>query len=355
MMKNTKNIKSKYLWIIHLLAILIVFSIPFFVNPRHNSFNFVDYVSFFVPMAAFVILFYINYFYLIKKFLFTKKFWTYIIINLLIISFFAFLLKYWNDYYFTNFILPNWSQKIPPRPHYGVVLKDVSFMIMSCSISLALRMTVQWYDTDRERTKIEAVASQAELKNLKSQLNPHFLFNTLNNIYSLMRIDPEKAQKSILELSKILRYVLSEDNQEKVSLKEEVSFIKNYIELMSLRLTGNVSLTVNIAPEVERSEHSIASLLFISLIENAFKHGVSQSEPSFIDVSLSFKKEKTDTFLCCSVANSYFPKNDRDLSGSGIGIENLKRRLMLLYPDTHTFTTSMDGDCYKSELCVKLN
>lgn len=349
-----ENKKEKKLWIIHILVFMVFFSIPFFVTPRHSSFTFIDYISFLVPMTAFVAVFYVNFFYLIRKFLFSKKIWGYILCNIVIIAVLAFLLKLWNDYYFNTFILPNWTKGMPPRPHYGVVLKDVLFMIMSCSIALALKMTLQWYDTDRERAKIEAVASQAELKNLKSQLNPHFLFNTLNNIYSLMRVDSAKAQDAILELSRILRYVLSEDNQEKAPLCDEISFIRNYIELMSLRLTDNVKLTVNIAPEVEKSDRTIATLLFISLIENAFKHGVSQNDSSFIDISIFFEGEAETSRICCRVKNSYFPKLTNDLSGSGIGVDNLKKRLSLLYPDNYSFDSSIDGDTYITELKVML-
>lgn len=209
-------------------------------------------------------------------------------------------------------------------------------------------MTFQWYQSERERSKMEAVASQAELKNLKSQLNPHFLFNTLNNIYSLMTVDQEKAQNAILGLSKILRYVLYDDSQEKVLLEKELVFTRNYVDLMSLRMTDNVTLTVDIPKD--DSGAMIAPLVFISLVENAFKHGISPDKPSFVNISIV----RENYTVKCVVSNSYFPKDEDDKSGSGIGLDNLKRRLQLIYPARHIFVYGQKGDIYVSELSINL-
>lgn len=132
---------------------------------------------------------------------------------------------------------------------------------------------------------MEQERTEAELKNLKNQLNPHFLFNTLNNIYSLIAISPERAQSAVLELSKLLRYVLYENTQPYVPMEKELEFNHNYIELMRLRLARHVQVDVNIPTGLCRG-YKIAPLLFITLIENAFKHGTSASTRSFVKINM---------------------------------------------------------------------
>lgn len=352
--RNTLPKGRGQVWIIHALAFIVLLTIPFFINPRHNPISFADYVGFFSPIVAFLTVFYINFFCLIEKFLFKRKISWYLLSNLLIIFVLAFALYLWGEYYFTTYILP-FMEKAPRYhvPWYARVIRDSFFMIMAAIVSIAVRMTGQWYRTEQEKVKIEAIAAQAELKNLKSQLNPHFLFNTLNNIYSLMRVDSQKAQNAILELSKILRYVLNDENQDRVLLKDEIAFTRNYIELMSLRLNKNVSLNVAI-PSFEDRAETIAPLLFISLVENTFKHGISQTEPSFITIHMAFEPAQSKT-LCCTFSNSYFPKGENDHSGSGIGVDNLKKRLGLIYPNTAQFETTVKDGVYCSRLTLNLD
>ena len=161
--------------------------------------------------------------------------------------------------------------------------------------------------------------TEAELAWLKNQINPHFLFNTLNNISSLTQIDPDAAQDAIAQLSDLLRYAMYETNKKTVPISGEVEFMRNYISLMKLRCNEKteVKTTFNIEQDVE-----IAPLLFISLIENAFKHGVSSSRSSIIDIHLEQR------------------------SGSGIGLENTRRRLELMYADHYTWQNWLENDIY---------
>lgn len=148
-------------------------------------------------------------------------------------------------------------------------------LALTVALSVAIKMTGNWYRTEAEKQEIEKERTQAELKNLKSQLNPHFLFNTLNNIYALIQLNPPQAQYAVHSLSHLLRYVLYDNNQNLISLDKEFAFMKNYIELMSLRLSSDqVKLNIDI-PDDGRG-YMVAPLLFITLIENAFKHGVSR-------------------------------------------------------------------------------
>ena len=195
-------------------------------------------------------------------------------------------------------------------------------------------------------------AHQAQFRymKLKQQVNPHFLFNTLNNIYALIQLNPPQAQYAVHSLSHLLRYVLYDNNQNLISLDKEFAFMKNYIELMSLRLSSDqVKLNIDI-PDDGRG-YMVAPLLFITLIENAFKHGVSPSEKSF--VSIAFRITEADT-LVCTIENSYFPKDDHDRSGSGIGLDNLRKRLNLIYPNRHILRTERLGDRYMSQLIINL-
>lgn len=178
-------------------------------------------------------------------------------------------------------------------------------MLLVTGLSVAIKMTGRWYRVEREKQEIEKERTQAELQNLKSQLNPHFLFNTLNNIYALVALNPQQAQYALHSLSQLLRYVLYDNNQQMMPLSKELAFIRSYVELMSLRLSKQVQLEVNL-PEDDRG-YQVAPLLFIALIENAFKHGVSATEPSFIHISFALTGGDT---LICTVENSCFPKKN---------------------------------------------
>ena len=174
---------------------------------------------------------------------------------------------------------------------------------------------------------------------------------TLNNIYSLIAISPERAQSAVLELSKLLRYVLYENTQPYVPMEKELEFNHNYIELMRLRLARHVQVDVNIPTGLCRG-YKIAPLLFITLIENAFKHGTSASTRSFVKINMS---EPSPGVIECDIENSSFPKNETDKSGSGIGLKNLSRQLELLYAGKYNLHAESDSHIYRSILTIDLN
>jgi len=178
----------------------------------------------------------------------------------------------------------------------------------------------------------------AELTWLKAQLNPHFLFNTLNNISSLTQIDADKAQESIGQLSDLLRYALYDSEADKVPLAAEMEFMSNYVDLMALRC--NELTTVQKEFNVPQEHVEVAPLLFISLVENAFKHGVNARYPSYVKVKMYYTGGKV--WFSCSNSVFYNSKpveivKKSDHVGSGIGLENMKRRLELLYPGRYTY------------------
>jgi LytS/YehU family sensor histidine kinase len=210
-----------------------------------------------------------------------------------------------------------------------------------------LRDTSSWYQIDAGRKELEKQRSEAELQNLNNQLNPHFLFNTLNNIYSLIAINGEQAQEAVHELSRLLRYMLYDSTNEYVTLRKDVDFLRDYVELMRIRMPEHVELKTEI--HIGQPDALIAPLLFISLIENAFKHGVSNSKPSFIHIVLTTDEKQIN----CTIRNSYFPKDEKDKSGSGIGLVNLKKRLDLLYPGNYQLTCLQSDETYSSTLIIE--
>ena len=200
-----------------------------------------------------------------------------------------------------------------------------SFLIISLLVNMmaiGIALSIRYVMRQSEKRQKE---TEAELAWLKNQINPHFLFNTLNNISSLTQIDADEAQEAVLQLSDLLRYAMYETNKPKVPLGNEVDFIKNYIELMRLRC--NAMTQVHWLCDISNREKEIAPLLFISLVENAFKHGMNSNAPSTIDIHLA-QSDNTIIFTCENTNN---PKPTKDRSGSGIGLENTRRRLDLIY------------------------
>ena len=326
---------------LHLAAWSVVFGLPLFVpGGREPVMNMQEYVRFLVVPLSFMAVFYVNYLLLIDRYLFTRHVGRFLLANALLVAGVMLLV-----HLFFRF-------GIPPRPHHPPMerpwqdtmfffLRNAMLYLLVVGVSVAIRMTGQWYRAENIRKDLERSRSEAELQNLKSQLNPHFLFNTLNNIYSLIQLDPDRAQQTVHDLSRLLRYVLYDSSQPMVPLEKELDFIRNYVELMRIRLPEHVKLTTDISSAT--SETQVAPLLFISLIENAFKHGVSHNKPSFIDLKI----HQEGTRIVCSIRNSDFPKdNGQDKSGSGIGLQNLSRRLELLYPSHHIFTYGQKGDEY---------
>ncbi len=220
----------------------------------------------------------------------------------------------------------------------GTLAGYSSFLIFSLlvnlmAIGIALSIRYMMRQSEKKQKEVEA-----ELAWLKNQINPHFLFNTLNNISSLTQIDADKAQDTVMQLSDLLRYAMYETNKPKVPLEGEVEFMRNYIELMKLRC--NEMTTVYFQFSIVNCQLEVAPLLFISLIENAFEHGMNSNAPATIDISLT-QKDSTLVFNCDNTNN---PKPTKDRSGSGIGLENTRRRLNLLYQGRYQWEQTITPD-----------
>ncbi len=221
--------------------------------------------------------------------------------------------------------------------------------LASISAAIVLRHFLRTRQIKQQLEEERHKNTEAELAWLKNQINPHFLFNTLNNISSLTQIDADLAQDAIAQLSDLLRYTMYETNKPKVSIGGEVEFMRNYIELMKLRC--NKMTTVTSRFTVVNEQTQVAPLLFISLIENAFKHGVNSSEPATIDILLEQHDDQL-TFVCDNTNN---PKPAKDHSGSGIGLENTRRRFNLIYPGHYNWEQSITPDnIYHVKITINL-
>ncbi|MBR5455000.1 MAG: histidine kinase [Rikenellaceae bacterium] len=307
-----------------------------------TSKHFATYIG--LPVM-FILLFYFDYYYLFDKLWKRgrrKQLW-FLLINLLLIFTIAIGSFYWQNHFRVEFNIGT-----EPLIFSNTVFYYSVILAMTVGLSITLRYMVDHMREERKMQLQEAEQREAELRNLRAQLNPHFLFNAMNNIYSLISIDASRAQEATHNLSKILRYVLYDEQLQEVPLTKELDFIRSYIDIMKLRLTSNVQLTANVTQDTNGI--MVAPLMFISLIENAFKHGVSYTEPSYIDIDISVAEEEGQRVVACQVSNSYYPKTDTDRSGSGIGVQNLRRRLELLYPNHHKLSMEFDGKVFHSLL-----
>jgi LytS/YehU family sensor histidine kinase len=233
----------------------------------------------------------------------------------------------------------------PPKQWHIYNYLFTSFLITG--FSLGLRLTNKYIENEKQRKELEKERLNSELAFLKNQISPHFFFNTLNNIYSLVQINTDDAQKSILKLSKLMRYLLYETEHGNIQLSQEIEFMKNYIDLMKLRLTQKVDLKV-VFPD-QYSDTSIPPLLFIPFVENALKHGISYRGPSFVHILM----EVNDREIVFTCTNSIVTKTENS-TDSGIGLENIKKRLALLFPQSHSLNMEQTDTSFHVQLTIYL-
>jgi LytS/YehU family sensor histidine kinase len=241
------------------------------------------------------------------------------------------------------------------RPRFIIAMPNAHFIgYMSSSLimvflSLGLRVLERQSKIEKMQEGMEKAKLNAELTLLKNQISPHFFFNTLNNIYSLIGRNNEDSKNAVIKLSKMMRYVLNESGEDNKLLSDEIEFMNNYIDLMKLRIGAKTKLNVNF-PTVYK-DLMIPYLLFVSLIENAFKYGISVQEESYVNISLECG-ENNILFKC---ENGLPESNNGPIFGSaGIGLENLKKRLSLLYPGRHELKIDRTKNKFEVNLIIQL-
>ncbi|WP_315816481.1 sensor histidine kinase [Paraflavitalea speifideaquila] len=223
----------------------------------------------------------------------------------------------------------------------------VIILLISGFIKLANSLII----SEKQKKALENERLNAELNFLKLQINPHFLFNTLNSIYSQAHLKSEQTEYSILKFSQIMRYVLYDSTTEKIPLTRDLEYIRNYIDLQKLRISKNITIQYEVSGVT--NDLLIAPLLLITFIENAFKHGISYSSPSAIDIRIGV----IGTDLSLTVGNTIIrkPMPVGEISGGGVGLVNARRRLDVLYPGRYLLDISDNNSIYVVNLKITLD
>ena len=339
------NLKNKNLEIsLHLLIWLVLFFLPAAFTIGSETDWSAIFRHFWLQLFFLAIIFYLNYFIIVKWLFENKKLWFFASNFLLLI-----LLIFVKSQIF-ELLEPDRPKMLGKRPPEALrYFFDFLIYLIPVAFSIAINASKKMQKAEEMKIEADNIKLQSELQHLKYQLQPHFFFNALNNIYSLIDFDSEKAKQSVHSLSKLMRHLLYKTDVDKISLSEEIDFLNKYIDLMSLRLNDKTKVYTNFPTKIPNLE--VAPLLFISIVENAFKHGVSATQHS----DISFKMEVFEDEIQFTASNSNFPKTDTDKSGSGIGVENLKKRLNLLYPKKHEFHSCLNDGMYIAEVKLKTN
>ncbi|WP_316751181.1 sensor histidine kinase [Pedobacter gandavensis] len=290
-------------------------------------------------LVILMVVFYLNSYVLVPRLLLRNKNILFIVIVLAIALLAGPLVKALENILHLPLLMEQAVRKVGiprlPKRDDGVDLFLVMMILLIVGISTSLTLIQKWQADKQLRELLEKEKISSELSFLKAQINPHFFFNTLNNIYALSHVDVEASRKALHKLSRMMRYLLYETQQGITPLSKELSFISDYIELMRLRLTDTVKISFE--KPVLNEELMVAPMLFLPYIENAFKHGISTLSPSEIRIAIKMNGQRLEM----TVENSIFKEQGAlaDPYG-GIGLANTKRRLDLLYPEKYTFSAA---------------
>ena len=291
----------------------------------------------FLPNHMFLV--YIFFYFLMPRFLFTRKFFLFILL-----AAFAYALSMAFSYQINYHVLgphrTNWS--------FGASLLGQSTVL---GIAISIKLLKNWYRQKRQLMEAENQKISAELELLKSQVHPHFLFNTLNNLYAHTLEQSEKAPEIVLKLSHLLRFMIYESNEASIPLKKEISLLQQYIELEQLRYGKRLDVSVSVRGNIEHKE--IAPLLLLPLVENAFKHGTSDQ----IDQCwISFDLEVRGTQMIFKLVNSKDNETKQQAEEiGGLGLKNVQKRLGYLYPGKHILEISGDEEVFIVMLQLELS
>ena len=346
--------------IYHLIGIIVFLSVPVLFSPDFSSdMHFLKVDGFqedFFFHCILLLFFYVNYLYLVPKFYFNKKYFTFamILVGLLLVIFLvpSFLLHHGGHHHEMQNgirdVLEDFNhnnrgdgdgQNNNHRFEIFNELKRVFQYLLIVLIGIVLQINKRLKQAESEKVT-------TELAYLKSQINPHFLFNTLNSIYSLAIVGSTNTANAIVMLSNMMRYVLNDASKDWVNLDDELNYISNYIELQRIRFEESVDIDYTI--EGDTDGKIVAPLLLIPFIENAFQYGVNAEQNSLIKIEINIKK----TMMHVSIWNKKVDYSKSTFDSHGIGIENTKSRLNLLYPNRHILSIQDDVDNYNVSLIL---
>lgn len=339
-------------WMFILLFPLVLVMSP---QPGQTPIDWISILNFYVPLFGTLAVFLVNQRLVVPKLFFRKKYLSFFAANVLMLIFILWLRESYifcvvrepGDSWSTFFSSFAFSQA---RNHFNfkVVLSFIIVVIFVCAscilISVFSRQIVRAFIL-REKKRM---ALQYELDFLKSQLSPHFLFNTLNNITSLISIEPKLAEQSMTKLSQLLRVMLYQTGDKYITLKEDVDILQKYAELEKLRLEENFDLTFT--TELNNSKVLVEPLMLMPLVENAMKHCVNPKGNSFAHIFI--KQQDNEVYV--KVENSNFPRKAKNNAG-GLGLSTLQKRLQLLYKDRYDYKVQVEGEVYRAELRILLD
>jgi sensor histidine kinase YesM len=307
----------------------------------------------FMWWAIVIICFYINYLWLVPKILIKRKFGQYFtfILLMLVFTYTA------NEFYIRQVHRQERNRRgiseqrddQPKRrwPRFRSY-NSALFCFAVLALGTSIKVTESWYENEKQRKEMENQKLGAELSLLKSQINPHFFFNTLNSIYSLAIIKSDKTPEAVIKLSEIMRYIIYDTERTVVPLSKEVEYIANYIELQRLRLTKQVH--VDFTTKIGSEDSVIEPLLLLPFIENAFKHGIDNETGGVITVSIV----QEGNMLRLHVENPLLETGMRKIGPSGLGMSNTLKRLKLLYHDNYKLSAGPVAKSYVIDLVLKL-
>ncbi len=300
-------------------------------------------------------LFYLNMYWLIPSFLFKKKMWIYIFLLFALVV----LIMLLNGIYDKIFDFENLILRNPPQvarnqpPKMGITFRNmpiIFFSILAIAISVSYKAINEYIKKEQENKEFVNQKLNAELAMLKSQINPHFLFNILNDICSLALKKSNDTANAIIKLSDLMRYMIYDSSSVKVELEKELKYIENYINLQKIRIADSVKIDYMV--NADNMEKQIAPLLLIPFIENAFKHGISYAYDARIIIQINTKAN----FLSLFVKNNKYSTNESiQHDDSGIGLENVRKQLELLYPQNYKLTINDTEKFYTVELELTLD
>lgn len=353
------TLKGKILQILtHFLAWLIFLALLFYLVPK--PLEPANYAYLLVPNILFIALFYLNYHFLVPRLFIPRKyllyglicFWALVLTTILPSFFFETLPMQPGlqmpppnmppEFGGTNFGKPDF--RAIPQP-FRIISPNFSYTFFVFAlvmlISLGMRITRQWQQAEKEKIN-------AELDFLKAQINPHFLFNTLNNIHSMVINNSEKTSEAIEVFSDLMRFVIFETRNNTVPVSDKIQYISNYITLQRMRLPANVEVNFNV--EGNPYQDHIAPMILMPFIENAFKYGVSTENESVINIRIEIKNHE----LLFSIKNLKFKHSDFLQEVSQLGIGNTQKRLNLIYPGRHKLDITETESEYKVSLQINL-
>ena len=339
------KISKREVIIFSVVAVLFLM-IPFMLGTNFSTDGDFYEKPFFKKMLAeyvlLIVFFIFNYQYLTPEFIFKKRYIAYII-SILACFYIIYTIP---DYFFhiDNFYSTKGKRRIQPRRFSIYLIWTTKVLLFACStfISLLLRQSKRFLEVKEEK-------QLSEIAYLRAQINPHFLFNTLNSIYALTLQKSDNAPDAVMKLSKMMRFVVSESSKDVVSLKEDIDYIKNFVQLQRLRITNKESIHLNI--EGEYQQLNISPLLLITFIENAFKYGVINDDEYPIKINLFIEKG----VLTLSVVNTISDHQIREDEKSEIGIKNTTKRLDYLYPEKYNLDIVQNDDQFLVKLKIDLN